>query len=334
MATNPRFTGARFRACSWGDIAAARFDSAWLGRVWESQEQSLLLVDQAGEVIRLVTAEIGDGPFHVVVPDAMAKQWEQFPRGLYGWRVGQEVWLGDDLTLHLPEAGSWQSTLRWKREEIGVDKEVISRHLALLGDWLLARAPEGSLAGVLPDLLATGGGLPREVADRPYLPTQKRLFRWRAARALGAFLPSVTRGDLAAAEEAVNHLAGLGNGQPPAGDWFMLGFMAGVQLWPEFLSEGSGLRGEALLQRLVRSVTERTSLLGRATLSAALDEHRWDARWHTLHAALTATGLYPDQLRDDITRVAAEWLEQDEAAASAGLGGIAVPFLWYQRFLL
>ncbi len=324
----------RFTAQSWGDVAAAQLGTAWLGRVWQGSASSLLLVDQAGEPLRLVTAEIGDGPFHVVVPDEMAGGWAALPRGLYSWRVGKELWLGDDLTLRLPDAAPWPSTLHWKRDEIDVEAGLVSRHLALLGDWLLARAPEGSLAGVLPDLLATGEPLTPQAANRPYLPMAERLFRWRAARALGDLLPALAIGDLAAAENAVNHLAGLGEGEPPAGDWFVLGFVAGVRLWPEFLSEGSGLRAASLLQRLVRSVEERTTLLGRATLAAALEQERWDARWHTLHAALTADDRYPDEAHERLLAVATRWVEQDDVGATAGLGGLVIPFLWYQRFFL
>ncbi|MGH2541219.1 MAG: hypothetical protein ACRDIB_00385 [Ardenticatenaceae bacterium] len=323
-----------FRARRWGDLAAARLDTAWLGRVWESNAESLLLVDRDGEILRLVTAEIGDGPFHVVVEEPMAAHWPALPRGLYAWRVGRELWLGDDLTVRLPASPPWQSHLDWRQEATDVEEFALSRHLALLGDWLLARAPESTLAGLLPELLAVGAPLPQEVADRPYLPRQARLFRWRGARVLGELLPALETGDLAAAEMAVNRLAGLGGGMAPAGDWFMLGLVAGIQLWPDFLSEGSGLRADALLHRLVRSVTERTSLLARAMLTAALEQNRWDAPWHTLHATLLASGPYPDELRAEIERVASAWLARDEVGASAALAGLVAPFLWYQRFLL
>jgi hypothetical protein len=114
----------------------------------------------------------------------------------------------------------------------------------------------------------------------------------------------------------------------------MLGLIAGMQLWPEFLSESSGLRLDTLLRRLTRSVIERTSLLSRAILTEALEAHRWGVHWHNLHYALTATGPYPDALWDNISAVASAWLDQDEDAASAAMGGIVLPFLWYQRHLL
>ncbi len=323
-----------FRAASWGDIAAERLSVAWLGRVWESDVHSLLLVDRDGLVVRMVNTGLGNGPFDVVVPDAMAESWAALPRGLYAWRVGKELWLGDHLTLRLPSAEPWPSTLFWQRERLPTDERTLARHLALLADWLLARAPDATIAGLLPELLVAGGPLAKEVADRPHLPMRERLFRWRAARALGSLLPALASGDLATAETSVNHLAGLGTGTPPLGDWFVLGLVAGIQLWPEFLSEGSGLRADSLLQRLVRSVAERTSLLGRALLVAALDEHRWGATWHALHAALLADGPHAGDPRERIEREAAAWLAQDEAVASAALSGLLLPFLWHQRFFL
>jgi hypothetical protein len=316
---------------SWGDLASSRLHANWLGRVWEADETSLLLVGRDGEVIRFVTPEIGDGPFHVVAPRAAAEEWRNLPRDQYVWRVGHDLWIGDDLTLHLPTGQPWASNLHWPEATEGADEEVISRHLALLADWLLARGPEGSLAGVLPELLVAGGPIGKD-ADRPYLPLHARLFRWRAARVLGDLFPALAGGDMAAAEEAVNSLAGLGPGTPPAGDSFMLGFIAGVQLWPRFLSEGSGLRDSALLKRLVRSVVERTSLLGRATLAVALEDH-WDARWHELCAALIAAESYPDDLRNRLLQIATEWLEQDEPTANGALSGLVMPFLWHQRVL-
>lgn len=331
MASHPHAAPVVLAAQSWGDLAAARLAPNWLGRVWESDAQTVLLVDGDGQVVRLVTDRIGDGPFHLVVPDAVAGRWERLPRNLYCWRVGQALWFGDSFTLYLPSTPPWQSTLTWERDVLDVDETVVARHLALLADWLLARAPEGSMPGVLPELLASGKPLGK-AADRPDLPLTQRLFRWRSARVLGDFLPAIAAGDLAAAETAVNSLAGLGAGSPPAGDHFLLGFMAGVALWPEFIEESSGLNARTLLQRLARSVAERTSLLGDTTIRAAL-EGRWSAPWHALQHALTNTHVRPDEQRLSIEQLAAAWIEQDEPTGSAALAGLVVPFLWYQRFL-
>ncbi len=334
MASHRRPIPVSLAAQSWGDLAVARMPPNWLGRVWESDAHSVLLVDQEGQIVRLVTETIGDGPFHIVVPGEAVERWEQLPRNLYCWRVGSELWFGDAFTLHLPSTRPWESTLTWDRDELDVDETVVARRLALLGDWLLARAPEGSIPGVLPELLASiASGSPLgKAADRPDLPLNARLFRWRSARVLGGFLPALASGDLAAAETSVNSLAGLGAGSPPAGDQFLLGLIAGVYLWPEFLSEGSGLNAPSLVQRLARSVAERTSLLGDATLRAALDG-RWEARWHALRDALVAMDSRPHDLQERVETVAAEWLAQDEVTGSAALAGVVVPFLWYQRFL-
>lgn len=315
----------------WGEQAASRLDVHWLARVWEADAQGVVLVDQEGEIIRLVTEAIGNGPFHIVLPDADAIAWESLPRSLYAWRVGSALWFGDSLTLHLPSAPPWQSALSWEPSRAPHAVEALARHLAWLADWLLARAPEGTIASLLPDLITAGNATERAV-QRDDLPLSTRLFGWRSARILDSLLPALAMGDLATAESIVHSLAGLGPGTPPAGDWFMLGLMAGIPLYPAFLAEGSGLRPTSLLQRLVRGMAERTSLLGRAYLLTAM-EGQWAERWHTLHAALTATEGYPDTLRDKVTDLAAAWLAQDESAAGSALAGVVLPFLWHQRFL-
>ncbi|MBA3532628.1 MAG: DUF2877 domain-containing protein [Ardenticatenales bacterium] len=317
------------RALDWGELAASRLGANWLARVWEATPESLLLVDQSGEVVHLVTPAIGNGPFRVVVPEEAAARWESLPRDFYTWRVRGDLWLGDNLTLSLPEQSPWSSALSWEGPPATVDEILLSRHLALLGDWLMARAPEATIGGILPDLLNMEPPS-RHLSD---LPGTERLFRWRASRALTAFLESMVSGDLAAGERAVNSLAGLGPGSPPVGDSFILGFMAGVQLWPEFVRQGSGLRISGLLPRLARSAAERTSPLGRASLLAALGG-QWSARWHELYAALTANGPYADEIHRQIEQVAALWLAQDKGEGSAALTGVVIPFLWFQRFLV
>lgn len=318
-------------AQEWGEGAAALLDAHWLARVWEADTQSVVLVDQQGEIVRLVTETLGNGPFHVVVPHTDTTAWATLPRSLYAWRVGQALWFGDSLTLRLPTASPWPSALSWEPSSDPRAAEALARHLAWLADWLLARAPEGTIASLLPDLVASGNATERAVR-RDDLPLTTRLFGWRAARILDSLLPALAVGDLATAESIVHSLAGLGPGAPPAGDWFMMGLMAGIPLYPAFLAEGSGLRPKSLLQRLARGMTERTSLLGRAYLLTAM-QGQWAERWHTLHAALTATEGYSDARRDHVTELAAIWLAQDESAAGSALAGVVLPFLWHQRFL-
>ena len=153
-----------------------------------------------------------------------------------------------------------------------------------------------------------------------------------AARTLGDFLPALAVGELATAETALASLAGLGPGDPPAGDCFLLGLIAGAQFWPGFLTEGSGLRAPSLFRRLARTVAERTTPLSQATLGGALAGH-WLPPRHALHHALTARGRTADEMRIGIEDAAAHWLAQDEWAAGSSLAGFVVPFLWYQHFL-
>ncbi|MGB0388874.1 MAG: hypothetical protein ACPGWR_28975 [Ardenticatenaceae bacterium] len=325
----------------WGEVAASRLGAGWEGYVWGVDAESVLLVDSEDGVIRLVTPEIGDGAFHVVVEQGSATLWgalTMIKRGLYASCDGDQLRLGDELTVRLPHSAPWESGLSWWRENCPIAGPAIGRDLAILSDWLMARAPEESLGGLLPDLLAPGDTADK-AAKRLDLSREVRLYRWRAGRILDTLWPALASGDIAVAEAAIHRLTGLDTRSPSSGDCFMLGVIAGTQLWSEFLIEGSGLRAKSLLVRLTRTFSEHTGPLGRALLLNAL-ENRWDIRWHTLYAALTPSAKarqprsHPHHSHNQLLSVAGAWLAQDKVAASAALAGLVMPFLWYQRFLL
>ena len=150
-------------AQGWGDLAAARLRPDWLGHVAEVAPEGVVLIAQQGELLRLVPAALGNGPFSILLPDEAASAWATLPHSLEARYVADppSLLLGDGLTLRLPASPPWQSRLSWRQEEAFAPDELLSRHLALLGDWLLARAPESTLASLLPDLLATGSSMER-----------------------------------------------------------------------------------------------------------------------------------------------------------------------------
>ena len=321
----------------WGDRAASQLDATWRGHVRQVAADSVLLVGAEGGAIRLVTQEIGDGPLYVVVNQNAAATWRSLPLGLYAWRSEHNLHLGDHVTVRLPERPPWESTLSWWRKDCPLGDALLARRLALLSDWLMARAPEDTLAAVLPDLL-TSGSTAEKANQRADLPPQVRLFHWRAGSIFDLLWPALASGDMAIAESAVKLLTELDQRSPSSGDSFMLGWIAGTQLWSKFLTEGCGLRAKSLLLRLTRTVAERTGQLGQALLLNALQD-RWGAHWHDLYAALsaqrTANGSSDlNSLQNQLFAVAHAWLAQDPVAASAALAGFVMPFLWYQRFML
>jgi hypothetical protein len=312
-------------ASRWGDTAARLLRPDWLGRVWDVDVERITLVSEpfTGEIVRLVTAANYVAPFDVVIETREAEAGlPPLPRGAFAWRVGPELWIGDSLTVELPTTPAHDSSVNWS--ELRLDETTLHRRLVWLSDFVLARAPEGAFAGFLPELLVT-----HELGHRPDLVPQERLLRWRAGHALSALLPSLEAGDLATAEQAVNRLAGLGPGIPTAGDQFLLGFIAGLRLWPQFL-EPSGLNQETVLVRLARTASERTGLVGAALLREGI-EHRYGAPWHELARTLQHENNCSDERRQALEAVAQHWLTHSETLGSSGLAGLLVPFLWHQR---
>ncbi len=317
---------AQANAISWGERAAAQLHHDWLARVWISEAEGALLLTDDGEMVRIVPYTIGDGDFYLVL-DADAPPLQRLiPRGTYAWRVGNELWIGDSLTVRLPESEPWSGWLDWQAFDTPPD--VLARRLALLGDALLARAPEGSFAGLLPELLAD-----QPIPDRPDLPRDKRLFRWRAARVLRGLMQAFQVGDMRTVEALTNRAAGLGPGAPPAGDHFLMGLIAGLRLWPAVI-EASGLHVEPVLKRMIAGAAERTSLLGWMLLNDALN-HMYPAPWHHLAALLRepADARPTDEQQAALMDLLQVWLKRPDALAASGLAGFLLPFLWDRRHL-
>ena len=75
--------------------------------------------------------------------------------------------------------------------------------------------------------------------------------------------------------------AGLGPGLTPAGDGFLLGLMAALRTWPQFLA-GRGLSAEEACQTIYGAAAGRTNLLSMALLQSAR-EGMFGEAWHFPH---------------------------------------------------
>ena len=317
----------------WEALAAERLNRAWLGRLRLRRGQTPLLIDQEGYPLHFVTEEADLAPYALLVCESVLARITQLPHDLYAWRVGQELWLGDDLTLHLPVDAPWESLLDWRAPNAGEEVEV-GRLLALLSDWLMARTPEGSVSSLMGELLARDESAEGPLPDRPDLDRSARLLRWRASRLLTELMGALAEGRVAEVEGVGAHLAGLGGTDLPLGDQYVMGLVAGARLWPRFLLEGSGLHVEPVLQRMVRAMRFRTTPLSSMLLATTLEAGRWGWRWHALHAALHRLDGFPDERRDALFGLAGEWVAARPERASAALAGFVAPFLWHQRHLV
>ncbi|GEM_PF-1118085 len=315
----------RIQAVHWGEKAAARLHDDWLGRVWITEPEGVLLFSETGEIVRLVPYEIGNASCYVVLAPGQADALRRLKRNTWVWRVGRELWIGDSLTICLPDVEPWTGLLAWSALH-GVEEADLRRRLYWLADALLARAPEGSFAGILPELLAG-----EELVDRPDLGRQERLLRWRAARVLRPLMPALESGDMVVVETLGNRAAGLGPGAPPAGDHFLMGLVAGLRVWPHVV-EASGLKLEPVLRRMVLGAAERTGLLGWTMLQEALN-HVFSEPWHHLARALQDNSGRPDEQHARLVALVQAWLERPDGLGASGLAGFVLPFLWHQRVM-
>jgi len=100
-------------------------------------------------------------------------------------------------------------------------------------------------------------------------------------------LLALCQGDRASITAYATVLAGLGPGATPAGDDFLVGLMAGLRAWPQFLSPGGILAGEAC-GLIGLAAVPRTHVFSAAHLRAA-QAGEMHAGWHRLAAALAAS---------------------------------------------
>jgi hypothetical protein len=251
------------------------------------------LVTHDGDVIALVSPQIGDGPLNVVVDGAAGL----FARVHIGAPVrleeeGERLWVGG-LAIDLKEAAVWEPCPDWAtlRER----QAAIASCLPLLHATCLRHAPAGSL---LPPLGAPpcGDGLAGGTLA--------------AAREAAQALWDGWAGDLERLREGAAGLAGLGGGLTPAGD----DFLTGAMLWAWLAHPAPAHLCSALAEAAVR----RTTTLSAAFLRAAA-RGECSAPWHALLAALSE-GL-GDEGEARITAAVREILARGATSGADGLVG-------------
>jgi len=231
------------------------------------------LVSDQDEVIALVGQRVGNGPLNIVLEE------DSFlARGLEvglpvkgdgrGIRVGEAL-NNEPYRISLAEAEVWEPRL--EGEGLTVDWPGLKASLALLHDHLIAQAPAESLAC----LLAAGAAGERSVESA---------YRRAARGAIEGLLAALQVGDCQGIIVGAAALAGLGPGLTPAGDDFLLGLMAGLRTWHQFLAR-KGLSVEEACQAIYGAAAGRTNLLSTALLRSAR-EGMFGEAWHELLAAL------------------------------------------------
>ena len=234
------------------------------------------LVSDQGEVVVLVSQRVGNGPLNIVLEeDGFLARGLEAGLPVEGNWCGIQV--GEALVVSLTRAEIWEPWLEWAG--LNADRPGLKANLAVLHDHLIAQAPMESLACLgrygNPPYLA-GGTVGKRSVESTY--------RKVARRAIGGLLAALRVGDRQGIAAGATALAGLGPGLTPAGDDFLLGLMAGLRTWPQFLA-GKGLSVEEACQAIYGAAVERTNLLSMALLQSAR-EGMFGEAWHILLAAL------------------------------------------------
>lgn len=222
------------------------------------------LIDERGEVLSLVSRQVGAGPFSLVLDGEL-----DF-RGLIGEKTQLVVYpeglLMGDLVVDASQAQVWQPRPDW--EWLRAGRERLVARLPQVKSLLLESAPAGSLVDMLREPVHVGA-----VAGRD--PAAGYGAGWVAAAQLPVrqLIDGLAEEDLDGLRRAARRLAGLGPGLTPAGDDFLLG--AAYALWVLYPVS----RAEALVAALLSPAIPLTASLSAAWLRAAGCGEAGE-RWH------------------------------------------------------
>jgi len=230
-----------------------------------------ILVDD-GDLMALVTPEIGNGPCNIVVDDdgrCFARIEPSSPA------IAEGCWLQmDGLAIDLGPSCVWDPRPDWMALRLH-HTEIVSR-LPMLRAVSLEQAPPDSLLALL-----------SEADRRSYLSRVTPSEGWSRSGLLNNMLPAVWK-----AAEALQsgwednpgqlragaaELSGLGRGLTPAGDDFLIGMM--IWVWLAYP------RPNHICSVVAEVAAPRTTTIS-ATFLRAASRGECDASWHSLLSAL------------------------------------------------
>jgi hypothetical protein len=233
------------------------------------------LINEQGDVIALVHPSIGNGPFHIVL--ARPVPFDALTVGESAQWRGNSIQVGQ-FTVDLSQAKVWDPALpvasipksAWSHL-----RERLTQGTINSGMFISRGTPGDQSPGYKRPAVATAldeSGYDLALAERAQ----------QGAEHLLAGLHNDWISDI---ERGTELLAGLGVGLTPAGDDFLLGFIARIWLEPTLFPPD--WTAPDLCQTIARTAGPRTTRLSRAWLDYAA-RGQFAESWHDLAAALTA----------------------------------------------
>jgi len=249
------------------------------GRVLNVFPSAAYLANQCGDVLALVSSEVGPGPLAIVLP---------IDRGFFdrSLRPGHSVQFADKeirsgrLSIQLT-GRPWPARPSWEAIQ---SPSLLTAGLPILRQSIASFAPPGSLAALLNPVQAGETRFVNEI-------------RRRSGPFLSALADCASQFD-PPAESAVHNLettaaglGGLGTGFTPAGDDFLLGAIYSVWTWAP---EASAL---ILSEAIADAGAPRTTTVSAAYLragavgAAGMDWHRLIGAWAAGDEAASAAAV-------------------------------------------
>jgi len=280
----------------------------WLYRLHEGQyaarvlavfERACDLITHDGDVVALVTPQIGNGPLNVVVSGAANLFAGVDPGAPVTLELEAErLWVGG-LVIDLEGAAVWEPRPDW--DALRARPAAIVSRLPLLHNLCLRHAPAGSLLPLL-------GALPPGDAPAGAILS--------TAQEAAESLQEGWGGDLERLREGAAGLAGLGGGLTPAGD----DFISGAMLWAWLAHPTPG----PLCRAMIEVAIPRTTTLSAAFLRAAA-RGECSAAWQALLTALS------EGAEAKITAAAQDVLTHGATSGADTLAGFLSPSRKLQR---
>lgn len=234
-------------ACFMTPFARDWLERSTAVRVLHVFDHACNLVDDAGEIVSLVTAEVGRGPFAIVTPLPAAQTFSQFVTLATPVTItGSTVRLGA-LVVDTASAIAWSPRPAW---------EQLSRQTAVLFSDLSAIKRLMIAYKLVDDTFTTA-------------------YRRQVAAGADILLQAIQAHNVDGCREGVRKLAGLGVGLTPSGDDFLIGFIYG--LWATRSLEEAQLWGKIVAE----TAAPQTTLLSAAWLRAAARGEANES-WHDL----------------------------------------------------
>ncbi|MCE7984121.1 MAG: DUF2877 domain-containing protein [Caldilinea sp. CFX5] len=202
-----------------------------------------------GLLIALVTAEQGNGPFHIVLPHRLPPLLTNKGDLQTHWRPGV-LFIG-------PQQISLQQAAIWQPDLPALDKLSVNALLSLHEE--LNRQPPSPLH------------------------SSSTAFYARAQQGIAALQAGLTQGDNAKIQAGARYLAGLGPGLTPAGDDFLVGLLAAMVACRLPLREAP----TTLCLLIAQTAAAQTTQLSARWLACAGQGHFGEA-WHHLITALNS----------------------------------------------